>query len=181
MQSSPAGAPSLTKLFHPIVQAALEDLDIADEGVADHLTSLLTRFALADELWAVAATGTRLDGIADHWIAIGRRRASAAPADLVAAARLERQLGDHALFMSGMFWERVRGHSMRHHYTFVGRRAYRAAALFEGPEQATLLRRIADLFDKYAGALSYLREVYLDGDFGPAPAWARPRLVVDWR
>jgi hypothetical protein len=173
-------APSLTELFHPIVQAALEDLDLGDAAVADYLTGLLTRCALSEELWALAS-GARLDGVADHLAAIRARRAGDAPDDVVASARLEQQLGDHALFMSGMFWERVRGSSMRRYYAATGQRAYRAAAAHEAPDEARLLYRLADRFDRYAGALAYLREVYLDVDFGPAPAGSRARMVVDWR
>jgi hypothetical protein len=124
---------------------------------------------------AVLATyGDRLRAIRDTWIA--------GPGfDPSREVGLQRDLGDHALFQHGFFWERVRDASMRGHWLRQGRRAYRFLARYhrarENPEAAVYAALVARL-DTYAAVISYMRDVHLGGEFGPVPRTVPARFIV---
>jgi hypothetical protein len=177
MDARVLGAVSLGALFHPRVEDTLRDLDLHDPAVADYLAGVLTRFSRVEELWALGATGARLERVADYLEALrgGPGRAAEAGARL----RLVQQLGDYLLFMTGFFWERAQSAGARRHWIRTGREAYRTAGEHAGsPCTRQVLRRLGDGFDRYAGALSYLREVYLEGEFSPAAQMPWARLIT---
>ena len=182
MSRSRTPAPSLTELFHPIVLAALEDLDLADAAVADYLTGLLTRCALSEELWALAS-GARLDGVADHLRAIRARRAGDAPADVVASARLEQQLGDHALFMSGIFRNHVEGNGHLDYYIAEGSRSYWTVSELDLSLYRAgfiLFQELSKKFEYYSGALDYTRKAYFAAQPGEDPFAGFLRQIEGW-
>lgn len=169
---------SLSDFFAPRVHDCLADLDLSDLEAADYLTALLVRFTAADELAPPLRDGGRLESLSEHLGAVQRAwQLGTGHFDPASELELRHHLGDHALFMAGFFWERVRGATARRHYVRTGRWAYRFLAAHHraaGLPQARLFRVLADGFDRYAGALTYLREIYLEGDFAP---WPHPSFV----
>ena len=80
---------------------------------------------------------------------------------------LRRHIGDYALFMTGVFRERVERVASTGYYVVQGKSAYRfvsehdrASTRPASPASAPLYRRLADRFEHYAGALDYARRVH---------------------
>jgi len=84
-----------------------------------------------------------------------------------------RHLGDYALFMTGVFRERVERLASTAYYVRQGQRAYLFVSE-HGPRERTaddrrggpLFARLAERFESYAWALDYARRVH----FREAPA-----------
>jgi hypothetical protein len=175
-------ARSLTDFFAQRVQDTFEDLNLPDPGAREYLTALLARFAGADAPIR-ALGGGRRHGISDVLLDIQRAWQLDGPGfDPAREVELRRDLGDHTLFMAGFFWERVRNASMKAHYLRTGSAAYRFVADYARARELPESRTFAGLaahFDRYTGALTYLREVYLEAEFAPwpHPAFAR---VIRW-
>ena len=172
-----AGA-GVTEFFGPRVQNCLADLDLPDGGTAQYLTELLARFTSASELTPLGPEGSTRDGIAESLRAMQESWDLDGPGfDPGRELALRRQLGDYALFTSGFFWERARADAIRRHLTRSGRWAYRFLAAHHraaGRPEARTYRLLSRGFDRYAGALTYLREIYLESEFAP---WPHPSYV----
>jgi hypothetical protein len=169
-------------LLAPAVAECFRDLDLEDEGIAGYLARLLVRFTTADAVHPPGAGGRRQETIADRLAEIQRAWDAARPGfDPRRELSLQRDLGDHALFMSGFFWERVRSMGARRLYLRTGRRAYRfVAACYRALDHpdAPRFARLARRFETYAAVLSYLRDVHLDGDLAPGSRRPPPRFIV---
>lgn len=176
--ASPAAAITLGELFGQTVRLALADLDLYDEATVEYLTDLLTRFTVTQELFPTGSSGARLDTTGEVLREIQRSWQLEGPGfDPEREIALRRHLGDTTLFITGFFWERPRGAAMKRHYIRLGRWAYRFLADHERAREsprAKLYRRLSDHFESYAGALTYLREVYLDANLAP---WPHPLLA----
>jgi hypothetical protein len=171
-------AGSLEAFFARRVQDSLDDLDLPDRGTARHLTELLGRLLRTDELSPTGAGGPVLGGLAEAYREIERAwQLGSSGFDPARELALRAALGDYALFVSGFFWERVRDAGMTRQFVRVGRQSYRFVAGHERTRSRArerLYGTLAELFERYAGALTYLREVYLDADFAP---WPHPAYV----
>jgi|RhiMetdeSRZDD1v2_1073273.scaffolds.fasta_scaffold394982_1 hypothetical protein len=169
---------SLEEFFGQRVHDSLDDLDLPDRGAADHLTGLLVRLARAERLSPTGVGGPVVEGITDAFDQIHRAwRMDGGGFDPAREVELRRALADYALFTSGFFWERVRDASMSRYFARVGRQSYRFVAGHERTQsraRGRLYGTLAEMFERYAGALTYLREVYLDSDFAP---WPHPAYV----
>src|SRR3989442_15818113 len=80
---------------------------------------------------------------------------------------VSQHIGDFTLFMTGIFRERVERTASVGYYVVQGKRAYhfvsehgRATSHAGAAAPAPLFRRLADRFERYAGALDYTRRVY---------------------
>ena len=79
---------------------------------------------------------------------------------------MSRHIGDFTLFMTGIFRERVERTASIGYYVTQGKRAYHfvwehdRASSRAAADAAPLYRRLADGFERYAGALDYTRRVY---------------------
>ena len=172
-------APDLTRFFDRMVRRALGDLRLGGDSTVRYLTDLLTRFARTDQLYAIRdATGRRLETVAELLIAAERTWAFDAPDfDPFRERIVRQQIGDYALFMTGLFREHVERHASPSYYVREGQRAYRAVADFERAAlrgEARLFAALAAEFESYAGALGYMKRVYLRP--GEAPGALRPVL-----
>jgi hypothetical protein len=166
----------LPRFFESVTRQAFGDLGIDDAPALRYLTDLLTRFVRAEALRTIRELpGRRLDTLADSLLAIPRVWDVENPGFNPGAERaLRRQIGDYALFMTGIFREYVDGLAVTGYYEREGRRAYRFLAELAraGAEaDASLYRRLSDRFEMYAGALAYTRKVYFRAHAVPAEAW----------
>lgn len=166
------------ELFGQTVRLSLEDLQLRDEGTGEYLTGLLTRFVTTSEWLGRGSENQRLDGTADVLAEIQRVWQADEPHfDPARELTLRRHLGDSALFLTGFFWERARHTSTKRHHTRLGKWAYRFLADYErarGSRLASVYADLAEHFESYAGALMYLREVYLDANLAP---WPHPLIA----
>ncbi len=154
----------LRGFFERALRASFRDLALGDDPASPYLADMLTRFARTEHLFPRGVAAPRLETIADLLLeAQACWREDAATWEPEREVALRRQLGDFTLFMTGLFRERVERTASREYYIVHGKRAYRfvsehgrASARGGG---APLYRRLADLFERYAGVLEYARRV----------------------
>jgi hypothetical protein len=156
----------LAGFFDCLVRRALGDLRVPGEGLAPYLALLLARFPRTDQLYALRdAAGRRIDSVVGLRLEAERAWAFDAPDfDPFRERRVRQHIGDYTLFMTGVFREHIERQSATGFYVREGRRAYQAVADFERSAlrpEARLFGRLADEFERYAGALSYMKRVYL--------------------
>ena len=169
----PPKVPGLTHFFDRLVRLALGDLRLPVEGIADYLAGLLARFARTDQLYAIRdQAGRRVDSVTGLLLEAERAWAFEAPDfDPFRERALRQHVGDYALFMTGIFREHVERSRSVGFYLSEGRRAYQAVADFERSAlhaEARLFSALATGFEHYAGALGYLKRVYLRPATGPS-------------
>jgi hypothetical protein len=158
---------------------------MSGEPVADYLASLLARFARTDQLYALrGAAGQRLETVVEMRLEVERAWAFDAPGfDPFRERELRQHIGDYTLFMTGLFREHVERRASTGFYVREGKRAYQVVADFERSAlkpNARLFAALATRFEGYAGALQYMKRVYLRQ--GEVPAELRPalRLLTEW-
>ena len=116
----------LRRFFDRAVRATFRDLTLHDEPVAGYLVDLLTRFARTDQLYPSGMAVPRLEAIVDILLEAQAAWDDASPhfsPEREVTAR--RHLGDYALFMTGVFRERVERLASTAYYVHQGQRAYR--------------------------------------------------------
>jgi hypothetical protein len=156
---------SLQRFFQDVVRRSLGDLARRDDPAGEYLADLLTRFARTENLYPRGSSGRRLETVVETLLEIqnvwDERSAYFWPEHEVA---LRRHIGDYALFMTGIFQERVEQIASTRYYISEGKRAYRFVAdhrrVADGESRARLYRRLADQFEAYVGVLDYARRVY---------------------
>jgi hypothetical protein len=178
----------LARFFDRMTRQTFGDLALDDAPVARYLTVLLTRFARADALHASdLLPARRLNTVVDALLEIERAWEWGSPAfDPGRERTVRRHIGDYTLFMTGVFREHVERLAIVGYYQHEGRRAYRflSETTRGGAEpEAVVFRRLADRFEEYAGALSYMRKVYFRRDQFPVEGGLSSpfirRLLVD--
>lgn len=163
----------LARFFDRATRQTFGDLALDDPPAARYLTDLLTRFARTDALRAAnLVAGARLDTVADALLHLERSWQWESPGfDPFRERAIRRHIGDYTLFMTGLFRDHVERVASVGYYLGEGRRAYRFLAETTrtgGDLEAALFRRLAERFEQYAGALSYMRKVYFRRDHLPA-------------
>ena len=171
----------LPRFFERSVRQSFGDLALDDGPAAGYLVDLLVRFARTDALRVVDHPAPRrLDGVVETWLEIQRAWDADSPAfEPEREGRLRRHMGDYALFMIGLFREHVERLAVLDYYEREGRRAYRfvaETARARGEPDAALFRRLGDRFEHYAGALTYMRKVYLRAERVPGELAEAPLL-----
>lgn len=168
-------------LFEQALKASFVDLDISDQGTTDYLADLLARVTASADLWPTGVTGTPLESLADRFAEIQRAwRIDGRHFDPAREVELRRGIGDYTLFMTGFFWERVKGDSMTRHLVREGKRAYRFVAEYHRAQGRPEARRFATLaarFETSAAVLSYMRDVHLGAEFAPWPHRLFARII----
>jgi hypothetical protein len=155
----------LSRFFERVTRSAFGDLALDDARAAGYLTDLLTRYARTEALRAVdALPGRPLPTVADALLEIQRVWDWTDPRFAPEQERaVRRHIGDYTLFMLGLFREHVERLDVVAYYETEGRRAYRFLAELgraDGDADAALFARLASGFERYAGALAYMRRVY---------------------
>ncbi|HTK93219.1 MAG TPA: hypothetical protein VL948_23490 [Verrucomicrobiae bacterium] len=155
----------LPRFFERVTRSAFGDLALDDSRAAGYLTDLLTRYARAEALGAIdALPGRPLPTVADALLEIQRVWDWTDPRFAPEQERaVRRHVGDYTLFMLGLFRGHVERLAVTSYYETEGRRAYRFLAELgrAGHEpDAPLYARLAGGFERYAGALAYMKKVY---------------------
>ena len=155
----------LPRFFERVTRSAFGDLALDDPRAAGYLTDLLTRYARAEALRAIdTLPGRPLPTVADALLEIQRVWDWSDPRFAPEQERtVRRHIGDYTLFMLGLFREHVERVASADYYEAEGRRAYRFLAELgraTGEPDALLFARLAAGFERYAGALAYMRRVY---------------------
>lgn len=177
--------PSLKRFFDRLIRLSFVDLGLRDEAVAEHLSALLTRFARTEQLHALrGAHGQRLETIAELLIEIQRAWDFHAPDfDPFRERTIRQHIGDYTLFMTGLFREHVERGATVGYYIQEGKRAYRLVSEIDRSAlrpEAPLFSTLADRFERYAGALNYLRKVHLRPELHRTPYHDTFRHLAEW-
>jgi len=177
--------PSLKRFFDRIVRLSFVDLGLRDEPVAEHVAALLTRFARREQLYAIrGAHGERLETVAELLIEIQRAwDFQAEDFDPFRERTIRQQIGDYALFMTGLFREHVERRSAVGYYVREGKRSYDVVSKIDRSAlrpEAPLFSALADRFERYAGALHYMRKVHLRPELHPGPLQDTLRHLAEW-
>ena len=172
----------LRRLFTGLTERTFfEGLAWPDPEVTGYLADLLTDFAHVDNVYRIRnAAGQRVREVAEML----------AEGDLLhRATTLERErevhkhIGDYTLFMTGLFREHVERRASTGFYVREGKRAYQVVAAFERSAlkpDARLFAALADRFEGYAKALSYMKRVYLRPPGSTPELQPVLRLIREW-
>lgn len=183
--SQPSAPNSLRRFFDRVVHRSFGDLALRDDPAADYVSDLLTRFARTETLYpAGALPGQRLESVVDLLLEIQRAWDADSPHfNPVRERELRRHIGDYTLFMTGLFRERVEHLSATGYYIREGQRSYRFVSEHDRADarpEARLFRALADRFEGYASALTYMRKVYFRPEHGTPDLPFFRRLVTEW-
>ena len=164
----------LPRFFERVTGQTFLDLGLDDGPGARYLIDLLTRFARTDALYRVdLVPGRRLDTVVDTLLSIqGAWQIDSPDFAPEREQALRQHVGDFTLFMAGVFRDHVERLSVLDLYESEGRRAYRfvaETARAQGKPEAALFRRLSAEFERYAGALTYMRKVYFRDEALPFP------------
>jgi len=138
------------------------NLGVADPGLVDYLSLLLSRFIHIDALHRLSLSGKRLEEVADMLL-----EAEAMPPEGRTSREMHRHIGDYTLFWTGVYPDalrRLRSVLNKDHfidYCRQGKRSYYIASTFaDNPyqEEAPVLRRLSDQFELCAYGLSQVRK-----------------------
>jgi len=156
----------LRLFFDRALGASFRDLALGEDPASPYLADLLTRFARTENLFPPGVETPRLETVVDMLLETQRVwREDTARFQPEREVVVRRHIGDFALFMTGLFRERVERTASASYYITQGKRAYhfvsehdRASA--RGCAGAPLYRRLADRFERYVGVLEYARKVH---------------------
>ncbi len=160
---SPQPDHPLRRLFAGLTeQTFIETVGLADPGVTDYLSALLSRFIHVDGIYRLRnATGRRLEEVADMVL-----EGEQLPAEGRTRREVHRHIGDFALFWTGLYPEalrRMRSALTKDHfidYCEQGKRSYYIASTFDAEpyrEEAPVLRRLSERFELCAYGLNRVR------------------------
>jgi hypothetical protein len=160
---SPQPDHPLRRLFAGLTEHAfIESLGVADPPLTDYLSGLLSRFIHMDAVYRLKdAAGKKLEEVVEMVA-----EAEAMPPEGRTRREIHRQIGDFALFWTGVYPEALK--KLRSVYTkdhFVdycaqGKRSYFIASTFEGEDyrdEAPVLRRLSEAFELCAYGLTQVR------------------------
>lgn len=144
-------------------QTFMESVGMADPGLTDYISLLLSRFVHIDALQRLhSQTGKRLEEVAEMLI-----EAEALPAESRTSREVHRHIGDYTLFWTGVYPDalrRLRNALTKDHfidYCQQGKRSYYIASTYENDpykEEAPVLRRLSEQFELCAYGLTQVRK-----------------------
>jgi hypothetical protein len=157
----------LRAFFDRAIRASFHDLTLGNDPASPYLADLLARFARTENLHPRGVTMPRLETVVDMLLEADAAWEDGAHFQPEREVTVCRHIGDFTLFMTGIFRERVERTASIGYYVAQGKRAYRFVSEHDrvtsragAAVQAPLYRRLADRFERYAGALDYARRVY---------------------
>jgi len=171
--------PGLYSFFRRHIQNGFDEQGLAQPVLVDYVSELLTRFARVNALYPLhTAEGRTLETIAGllmEWQAtLGN---DAVKPGRVRETLVLRHIADYALFMSGVFRERLKNRGQITYYREHGRSAFaRCARLEPNPLHAAVLNRMGRDFEPISNALDRLWHRRL-----PMPACEISPLAALWR
>jgi hypothetical protein len=153
----------LRRLFAGLTEQTFQTtLGMADPGLVDYLSILLSRFIHVDSIYRLHnAHSKRLEEVADMLI-----EAESLPPEGRTTREVHRHIGDFTLFWTGVYPEalkRLRSVLSKDHfidYCQKGKRSYFIASTFEDDpyrHEAPVLRRLSEEFELCAYGLNQVR------------------------
>jgi len=154
-QNIPGNQP-VKKLFRSVADRALNQSSIPDRDLLLYLSDMLAHFMYVDNLYKLKdENGERLGYLAEML-----EVAMEAPRSI--KKTFYQQIGDHTLFILGMFPEsltygrRTLSHS---YYADTGRRSYIAASELEADSESTVVfKKLADKYERCVLSINWIRE-----------------------
>jgi hypothetical protein len=165
------GLVQLERFFERAIRATFHDLALHEESIVTYLGDLLTRFARTEHLHPRGEVVARLETVVDMLLEC---QAAWGPARFhpEREVTVRRHIGDYTLFMTGIFREHVERVASTGFYVSQGKRAYRFVSEHDRASAAPAARaggplyaRLADRFERWAGALEYARKVHFPDRF----------------
>jgi hypothetical protein len=169
--------PGLYSFFH--IQNGFDEQGLAQPALVDYVSELLTRFARTSVLFPFHATdGRTLETIAGLLMALQAEQGTdSRKPGRVRESLVLHHIADYALFMSGVFRERLKNRGQITYYCEHGRSAFaRCARLEPNPLHAAVLNRMGRDFEPISNALDRLWHRRL-----PMPACEASPLAALWR
>jgi hypothetical protein len=157
--------------FYILIRHVLKQTGLNDRAMSDYVASLLECFSQTTRMRSPAdGRGTTIQYVSDMMVAL--RNASPQQTFFIRA-----HMGNYALFITGIFHERVESRSQRGapDVTFfedVGRSSYKAAAQHHVARTCDLTNIYETLAEEFRGvrlALNHLADSLLHLDAGPSP------------
>ncbi len=167
--------PTLRQFFRHQLARGFERCGLAVPQALDYVSDMLSRFAHTRALYPLKdGTGRPLDRLADMQSVrqqVGHET----------GREVLRHIGEYALFMSGLFRERVSARGELEYYFAEGAGAYSGCAAHEqNPTHRQLYRRVCHQFRVISGALDQVRQEDWPLDAAPLPA-SETLLQAFWR
>jgi len=153
--------PSLYQFFRHQVSHGFTRQGITESAIVDYVSEILTRFAETRRLYLLQdAAGRPLEYIVDMLDA--SRQSESETAIAVRRRYILRHVGEYALFMSGLFRERLRRRGELEYYLAHGSSAYwRCADCELNPRQRQVYWHLHHDFGKISGSLDTMRNEQL--------------------
>jgi hypothetical protein len=151
--------PGLYSFFRRHIQNGFDEQGLAQPALVDYVSDLLTRFARVNVLFPFhTAEGRTLETIAGLLIALQAEQSNNGQKPGRARESLVLQhIADYALFMSGVFRDRLKYRGQITYYREHGRNAFaRCACLESNAQHAAVLRRVSHEFEPISNALDQL-------------------------
>jgi hypothetical protein len=151
--------PGLYPFFRRHVQQGFGEQGLAQPALVDYVSELLTRFARMSAAFPFHdADGRPIETIAGLLMAWQAELGGATAKPGRARETLVlHHIGDYALFMSGVFRERLKYRGQITYYRDQGQNAFaRCARLEPNPQNAAVLRRVSHDFEPISNALDWL-------------------------
>lgn len=172
-------APGLYPFFRRHVQHGFGERGLAQPALVDYVSDLLARFARVSAAFPFRdADGRPIETLAGLLLARQAELDAKRPAPALAREQLFlRHLADYALFMSGLFRERLAARGQIGYYREHGRSAFaRCARLEADPQRARVFHRVSHDFAPISDALDDLWHRRL-----PLPARETSPLAALWK
>jgi len=172
--------PGLYSFFRRHIQNGFDEQGLAQPALVNYVSELLARFARVNVLFPFhTAEGRPLETIAGLLMALQAEQSHDRPKPGRARESLVlHHIADYALFMSGVFRDRLKYRGQITYYREHGRNAFaRCARLESDPQQAAVLKRVSHDFEPISIALDQLWHRRLP----VAPAADLSPLAALWR
>ncbi len=154
--------PMLYHFFRRQVSRGFHAHGIAEPAAVDYVSDVLTRFAHIRHLYPLFDDdGRPIEHIVDMLLALERAEGrEGGRAERVRGMAINRHIGEYALFMSGLFRERLTARGELGYYLAHGSNAYaRAAGSETNPARRRLYQRLHDDFGRISDSLDHMRRV----------------------
>jgi len=145
--------------FYILVRQVLLRSDIQDRTVADYVAEVLSEFARAEQMRCVIPGQTN---VLDYFFEM---LAALQTADDRTSFQIRLHIGNHSLFLSGVFHERIRfraeqrGFPDLRYYETMGRTQYRAASDHRLAQRYELSEVLLTLSERFATTRRALNEI----------------------
>ena len=154
----------LYRFFLRNLQRTFYDLQWQPGEVLPYLADRLTYFARTEHLYRIKSLPEwNMETVVETLLELERAKQEKPEFGNSEEALVRRHIGDFTLFMTGIFREYVTHLGIMDFYILEGTRNYRRVfelTKSELGEQAGVFIRLSQDFERYSGALDYMKKVY---------------------